>query len=153
MNVEAGMNANFGANSSFLNNSNGRQIGSYYNGSSNRLGSPIGYVGLNDDSGSILSSMARNVWGNGNVNYQNNPANMSSFVPSGSGNQVGITGDSINWEVLLLPMGWVAFQASGRVTLAVELEITLVCRLPAMEGAMQLVPLVNLSLHQPMHMK
>ncbi|VAH44348.1 unnamed protein product [Triticum turgidum subsp. durum] len=97
MNVETGMNANFGANSSFLNNSNGRQMGSYYNGGSNRLGSPIGYVGLNDDSGSILSSMGRNVWGNGNVNYQNSPTNMSSFVPSGSGSQVGITGDGINW--------------------------------------------------------
>jgi RNA-binding protein Musashi len=97
MNVDAGMNANFGANNSFLSNSNGRQMGSYYNGGSNRLGSPIGYVGLNDDSGSILSSMGRNVWGNGNVNYQNSPTNMSSFVPSGSGSQVGLTGDSINW--------------------------------------------------------
>jgi RNA-binding protein Musashi len=41
--------------------------------------------------------MGRNVWGNGNVNYQNSPTNMSSFVPSGSGSQVGLTGDSINW--------------------------------------------------------
>nr|TKW30963.1 hypothetical protein SEVIR_2G073600v2 [Setaria viridis] len=95
MNVEGGMSGTFGANSGFINSSNGRQMGSYYNGSSNRLGSPIGYLGLNDDSGSMLSSMSRNVWGNGSLNYPSNPTNMNAFASPGNGGQVGITGD--NW--------------------------------------------------------
>ncbi|XP_066391074.1 heterogeneous nuclear ribonucleoprotein 1-like isoform X1 [Miscanthus floridulus] len=98
MNVEGGMSGYFGASSGFVNSSNGRQIGSYFNGSSNRLGSPIGYVGLNDDSGSILSSMSRNVWGNGNLNYTGNPTNTNSFAPPGSGG--GIPGDEISWGSL-----------------------------------------------------
>ncbi|KAK8460736.1 hypothetical protein SEVIR_2G381200v4 [Setaria viridis] len=40
MNMEGGMSGNFGASSGFINSSNGRQLGSYYNGSSNRLGNP-----------------------------------------------------------------------------------------------------------------
>ncbi|KAG2646487.1 hypothetical protein PVAP13_2KG512100 [Panicum virgatum] len=95
MNIEGGMSGNFGAGSGFINSSSGRQIGSYYNGSSNRLGSPIGYVGLNDDSGSILNSMSRNVWSNGNLNYTGNPTNMNAFAPPGSGG--GIPGDGISW--------------------------------------------------------
>ncbi|XP_066396905.1 heterogeneous nuclear ribonucleoprotein 1-like isoform X2 [Miscanthus floridulus] len=95
MNVEGGMSGTFGANSGFISNSNGRQMGSYFNGSSNRLSSPIGYLGLNYDSGSMLSSMSRNVWGNGSLNYTSNPTNMSAFAPPGNGGQVSITGD--NW--------------------------------------------------------
>ncbi|XP_062189017.1 heterogeneous nuclear ribonucleoprotein 1-like isoform X1 [Phragmites australis] len=95
MNIEGGMSGNFGASSGFINSSNGRQIGSYYNGSSNRLGSPIGYVGLNDDSGSVLSSMARNVWGDGSLNYTGSPTNTNSFAPPGGSG--GIPGDSISW--------------------------------------------------------
>ncbi|GJN09986.1 hypothetical protein PR202_ga28044 [Eleusine coracana subsp. coracana] len=94
MNLESGMGASFGANSGFISSSNGRQLGSYYNGSSNRLSSPIGYLGPNDDSGSMLSSMARSVWGNGNLNYANNPTNTNAFASPGSGGQVGITGDT-----------------------------------------------------------
>jgi RNA-binding protein Musashi len=94
MNIESGMSGNFGAGNGFINSASGRQIDSFYNGSSNRLGSPIGYVGLNDDSGSMLSSMGSNVWGNGNLNYTN-PANTNSFGPPGSGR--GIPGDSISW--------------------------------------------------------
>lgn len=94
MNVEGGMSGTFGANSGFISNSSGRQMGSYYNGGSNRLGSPIGYLGLNDDSASMLSS-ARNVWGNGSLNYPSNHTNVSAFASPGNGGQVGITGD--NW--------------------------------------------------------
>jgi RNA-binding protein Musashi len=94
MDLESGMGASFGANSGFISSSNGRQICSYYNGSSNRLGNPIGYIGLKDDSGSRLSSMARSVWGNGNINYVNNPANTNAFASPGNGGQVSITGDT-----------------------------------------------------------
>uniref|UniRef100_A0A0A9B7S6 Uncharacterized protein n=1 Tax=Arundo donax TaxID=35708 RepID=A0A0A9B7S6_ARUDO len=115
MNVEGGMSGNFGANSSFINSSNGRQRGSFYNGSSNRLGSPIGYVGLNDDSGSILSSMSRNVWGNGNLSYTGNPTNTNSFGPPGSGG--GIAGDSISWGGLTSAhgMGNISSLGSGNL--------------------------------------
>jgi RNA-binding protein Musashi len=95
MNVEGGMSGTFGASSGFISNSNGRQMGSYFNASSNRLGSPIGYLGLNDVPGSMLSSMSRNVWGNGSLNYPSNPTNMSAFASPGNGSQVSLTGD--NW--------------------------------------------------------
>jgi RNA-binding protein Musashi len=95
MNVEGGMSGTFGATSGFISNSNGRQMGSYFNASSNRLGSPIGYLGLNDVPGSMLGSMSRNVWGNGSLNYPSNPANMSAFASPGNGGQVSLTGD--NW--------------------------------------------------------
>ncbi|CAN6168604.1 unnamed protein product, partial [Urochloa humidicola] len=115
MNIEGGMSGNFGGSSGFINSSNGRQIGSYYNGSSNRLGSPIGYVGLNDDSGSILSSMSRNVWSNGNLNYTGNPTNMNAFAPPGSGG--GIPGDGISWGGLTSAhgMGNISSLGSGNL--------------------------------------
>jgi RNA-binding protein Musashi len=110
MNIESGMSGNFVAGSDFINSSSGHQIGSFYNGSSNRLGSPVGYVGLNDDSGSILGSMGRNVWGNGNLNYAN-PANTSSFGPPGSGG--GIPGDGISWGGLTSAHGMGNISAIG----------------------------------------
>ncbi|XP_062187288.1 heterogeneous nuclear ribonucleoprotein 1-like [Phragmites australis] len=117
MNIEGGTSANFGANSGFINSSNGRQIGSYYNGSSNRLANPVGYLGLTDDSGSILSSMSRNVWGNGNLNYMSNPTNMNAFASTGIGGQGSITGDSINWGGLTSAhaMGSISSLGSGNL--------------------------------------
>uniref|UniRef100_A0A0A9AK96 Uncharacterized protein n=1 Tax=Arundo donax TaxID=35708 RepID=A0A0A9AK96_ARUDO len=113
MNIEGGARANFGANSVFINSSNGRQMGSYYNGSSNRLGNPLGYIGRNDDSGSILSSISRNVWGNGNLNYMSNPTNANAFASTGIGGQVGITGDSINWGGLTSAHGMGSISSLG----------------------------------------
>ncbi|GJN24813.1 hypothetical protein PR202_gb12579 [Eleusine coracana subsp. coracana] len=115
MNLESGMGASFGANSGFISSSNGRQLGSYYNGSSNRLSSPIGYLGLNDDSGSMLSSMARNVWGNGNLNYASNPTNTNAFASPGSGGQVGITGDTWGGLSSAHGMGSISSLGSGNL--------------------------------------
>ncbi|CAN6165435.1 unnamed protein product [Urochloa humidicola] len=84
-----------GANSGFIGSSNGMPMGSYYNGSSNRLVSPIGYPGLNDGSGSMLSSMSWRVWGNGCIYYPSNPSNMNAFASPGNGGQVSIADD--NW--------------------------------------------------------
>jgi RNA-binding protein Musashi len=82
------MSGTFGANSGFISNSNGRQMGSYFNGSSNRLSSSIGYLGY--DSGSMLSSMSRNF--NAGVNYPINPTNMSAFAALGNGGGVNYMG-------------------------------------------------------------
>ncbi|PWZ14123.1 Heterogeneous nuclear ribonucleoprotein 1 [Zea mays] len=115
MNVEGGMSGTFGASSGFISNSNGRQMGSYFNASSNRLGSPIGYLGLNDVPGSMLSSMSRNVWGNGSLNYPSNPTNMSAFASPGNGSQVSLTGD--NWGGLpsVHGMGNISSLGSGNL--------------------------------------
>ncbi|KAG2640611.1 hypothetical protein PVAP13_2KG106700 [Panicum virgatum] len=96
MNVGGWLSGPCGPNYGFINSFNGMQMGPYYNGSSNRLVGPIGYhLGLNDHSGSMLSSMSRSVWGNGNLNYPSNPSNMNAFSSPGNGGQVSITGD--NW--------------------------------------------------------
>ena len=95
MNVGGWLSGPFGPNYGFINSSNGMQVGPYYNGNSNRLGGPIGYLGLNDHSGSMLSSMSRSVWGNGNLNYPSNPSDMNAFSSPGNGSQVSIIGD--NW--------------------------------------------------------
>ncbi|CAN6197157.1 unnamed protein product [Urochloa humidicola] len=96
MDVQGGMSGTFaGANPGFISSSNVRPMGSYYNGSSNRLVSPMGYPGLNDGSGSMLSSMSWRVWGNGSIYYPSNPTNMNAFSSPGNGGQVSITGG--NW--------------------------------------------------------
>ncbi|CAN6203302.1 unnamed protein product [Urochloa humidicola] len=95
MNAEGGMNGTFGANSSFISSSNGRQMGSYYNRSSNRLVGPIGYLAGINNSGSVFSSMSWSVWGNGNLNYLTIPTHMNVFASPGNGGQVSIT--SGNW--------------------------------------------------------
>jgi RNA-binding protein Musashi len=115
MNLENGMGASFGANSGFINSSNGRQLGAYYNGNSNRLGNPIGYLGLNDDSGPMLSSVARSVWGNGNINYANNPTNTNVFASPGSGGQVSITGDTWGGLSSAHGMGSISNLGSGNL--------------------------------------
>ncbi|CAN6203287.1 unnamed protein product [Urochloa humidicola] len=93
MNIQGGMSGTFGSNSGFISSSNRTQMGSYYNGSSNRLVSPIGYPSLNDGSGSTLSSISSwSIWGNGSINYPSNPTNMNDFASPGNGGQVNITG-------------------------------------------------------------
>ncbi|RLN33291.1 heterogeneous nuclear ribonucleoprotein 1-like [Panicum miliaceum] len=84
-----------GPNYGFINSSNGMQMGPYYNGTVRRLGGPFGYLGLNDHSGPMLSSMSRSVWGNGNLNYPGNPTDMNAFSSPGNGGQVSTIGD--NW--------------------------------------------------------
>ncbi|CAL5066642.1 unnamed protein product [Urochloa decumbens] len=105
-----GMNAQ-----GFISSSNGRQMGSYYNGSSNILVSPIGYPVLNDGSGSMLSSMSWSVWGNGSINYPSNPRNMNALASPGNGGQVSITGG--NWGGIPSAHGMGNISSLGSVNL------------------------------------
>ncbi|CAN0927212.1 Heterogeneous nuclear ribonucleoprotein 1 [Linum grandiflorum] len=71
----------------------------YYIENTNRYGSPIGYEngGSNNLGGntSFFSSMTRNMWGNGGLNYNNSASANSAGLESG-GNTFG-SNNSINW--------------------------------------------------------
>ncbi|KAM7498412.1 hypothetical protein LguiA_022826 [Lonicera macranthoides] len=102
LNLEQGMNPNYGGNADFNNStlSYGRGVNPYYGGSSNRFGSPIGFDGGSGGNSSFFSSTPRNLWGNGGLNYNTSSTNSSAFVGSGSG---GIGGGSfgnsgVNWS-------------------------------------------------------
>ncbi|VAI05066.1 unnamed protein product [Triticum turgidum subsp. durum] len=65
MNFDPGMNPGIGGSSNFNNSVQyGRQINPYYSGNSGRYNSNISYGGVNDNSGSVFNSLARNLWGN-----------------------------------------------------------------------------------------
>ncbi|XP_039020582.1 heterogeneous nuclear ribonucleoprotein 1-like isoform X2 [Hibiscus syriacus] len=99
MNFELGLNPSFGNGTHFSNY--GRGMSPYYIGNTNRFGSPIGYDGSNVGVGnaSFFSSVTRNLWGNGGLNYN---ANASSGAHAGSGSgsiAASAFGDSgINWS-------------------------------------------------------
>ncbi|XP_072973596.1 uncharacterized protein [Typha angustifolia] len=103
-NFEPGVNHSFGGTSTFSNSlSYGRQQSPYYNGSSSRYNTNTGYGGVNDNAGSVFSSLARNIWGNGSLNYATNIASSNAFMPSGSGS-LGVFGNEIvNWGGLSSP--------------------------------------------------
>ncbi|KAK9135603.1 hypothetical protein Syun_014933 [Stephania yunnanensis] len=75
-----GVLANFSGNLGF-----GRGLNPYYGGNSSRYSNSIGFGGGNGGSNSVLSSMARNVWGNGGLNYSSTAVNSNAFIGSGSG--------------------------------------------------------------------
>ncbi|KAM7525287.1 hypothetical protein LguiA_015189 [Lonicera macranthoides] len=83
-NSESGFSTsgNFGSNLGY-----GRGLNPFYNASSNRYSSPVGYGG----NGSVLSSTNPNMWGNGNLNYAANSVNSNDFVGSRSGSN-GLAG-------------------------------------------------------------
>ncbi|MBA0822235.1 hypothetical protein Goarm_019047, partial [Gossypium armourianum] len=100
MNFEPGLNPGFGNSTNF--NNYGRGLSPYYIGNTNRFGSPIGYDGSNGGGGntSFFSSVTRNLWGNGGLNYNANAASSSAYAGSGSGS-IGTSafGNSgINWS-------------------------------------------------------
>ncbi|XP_073014486.1 heterogeneous nuclear ribonucleoprotein 1-like [Typha latifolia] len=98
MNFEPGMNLRFGGNSNFNNNLNyGRQLSPNYSGSSSRYTSNVGYGVGNDATGSVFSSVARNVWGNGSLNYTTNSTSSNAFMTSGNGSLGGFGNNSVNW--------------------------------------------------------
>lgn len=99
MSFEPGMSPNYGGSANFNGNLGyGRGLNPYYIGNSNRFGSPIGYDGGGGNT-SFFSSVTRNLWGSGGLNYGTNTANSSALMGSGSGNVGGSTfGNSgINW--------------------------------------------------------
>ncbi|KAJ7960283.1 heterogeneous nuclear ribonucleoprotein 1 [Quillaja saponaria] len=100
VNFEPGLSPGFGGSANFNTNiSYGRGPSPYYIGNSNRFGNPIGYDGGNGGNNSFFSSVTRNLWGNGGLNYGTSSANSSAYIGSGSGsvggNTFGNTG--VNW--------------------------------------------------------
>ncbi|OAY85937.1 RNA-binding protein Musashi homolog 2-like [Ananas comosus] len=97
MNFEPGINPSFDRSRNFNNNLNyGQQLNPYYGASSSRFNSNSGYSGGSDITGSMFSSVARNIWSDGSLNYTTNSSN--SFTPSGSGNIGRFVNNSANWE-------------------------------------------------------
>ncbi|KAI9108970.1 hypothetical protein K1719_019925 [Acacia pycnantha] len=100
MNFEPGLNPGFGGNANFNSNlSYARGLNPYYVGSSNRFGSSIGYDGGNGGNSSFFSSVTRNLWGTGGLNYGTASANSNNaYMGSGSGNVGGNSfGTGVNW--------------------------------------------------------
>lgn len=98
LNMEPGLSPSYGGNSNFGNNLGyARMLSPYYGGNSNRYTTPIGYGGGNGRSDSLLSSTARNVWGNGGLNVAANSSNPGAYLSSGSGG-LGVFGNAgTNW--------------------------------------------------------
>lgn len=100
VNFEPGLSANFGGTANFSSNvSYGRGLSPYYIGNTNRFSSPIGYDGGNGGNTSFFSSVTRNLWGNGGLNYNTNTTSSNAYIGSGSGNTGGNTfgGNAVNW--------------------------------------------------------
>nr|CAD1837725.1 unnamed protein product [Ananas comosus var. bracteatus] len=98
MNIEPGINPSFDRSRNFNNSLNyGQQLSPYYSASSSRYDSSSGYGGGSDITGSMLSSVDPNIWGDGGLNYSANSASSNSFTPSGGGNIGGFGNNSANW--------------------------------------------------------
>ncbi|KAJ6799711.1 heterogeneous nuclear ribonucleoprotein 1-like [Iris pallida] len=105
VNFEPGMNPSYGGNSNINSSlSYGRALSPYYSGNSNRFSSPIGYGGGNGSPGTVFSSPARNLWGNGGLNYTTNSASSNSYLASGSGGLGGFPSSGLNWGVSSPPI-------------------------------------------------
>ncbi|GKV18391.1 hypothetical protein SLEP1_g28786 [Rubroshorea leprosula] len=100
MNFEPSLSPSFGSNTNCSSNiSFGRGLSPYYIGNTNRFSGHIGYDGGNGGNSSFFSSVTRNLWGNGGLNYNTSTASSSAYMGSGSG---GIGGSNfgnngINW--------------------------------------------------------
>ncbi|XWS31051.1 hypothetical protein CRYUN_Cryun23aG0043900 [Craigia yunnanensis] len=100
MNFEPGLNPSFGNSANFSGNmSYGRGLSPYYIGNTNRFGIPIGYDGSSGGNTSFFSSVTRNLWGNGGLNYNTNAASSSAYMGSGTGSIGGraFGNSGINW--------------------------------------------------------
>ncbi|KAK1292565.1 Heterogeneous nuclear ribonucleoprotein 1 [Acorus calamus] len=91
MNFETGLNSNYGGSAGFNNShSYGRAMTPYYGGNSNRFSAP-------SPIGSLFSSTARNVWGNG-LNYGTSSSISNAYTGSGSGGGLGVfSNNGVNW--------------------------------------------------------
>lgn len=103
VNFEPGLSPGFGGNANFSSNlSYGRGVNPYYVGNSNRFNTPHAYDGGNGGSSSFFSSVTRNLWGSGGLNYGTNSASSSAYPGSGSGSIGGSTfgNTGVNWGSL-----------------------------------------------------
>ncbi|GAV74595.1 RRM_1 domain-containing protein [Cephalotus follicularis] len=86
MNFEPGLSSSYEGNANFNSNlSYGRGLNPYFIGNANRLVNSIGYDGSNGGNTSFFSSVTRNLWGNGDLNYNSNSTSSSAYMGSGSG--------------------------------------------------------------------
>lgn len=87
LNFEPGLSPGYGGSANFNSNlSYGRGLNPYYVNSSNRVGGPIGFDGVNGGSSSFFSSATRNLWGSGGLGYGTNSTSSSTFAVAGNGN-------------------------------------------------------------------
>lgn len=87
-NMESGLSSDYAGSGSFSPNIGyGRGLlNPVQNMYSNRYNNPVGYgVGIGGSS-SLLNSTSRNMWGNGNLNYDSKSANSNEFIEPGGGN-------------------------------------------------------------------
>ncbi|CAD5177892.1 unnamed protein product [Musa acuminata subsp. malaccensis] len=98
MNFEPSLIPSFGGNSSFSNNIGyGRGLSPYYSANSTRYSSPIGYGGGSANASSGFSSVTRNAWSGGDLNYGTNSASSNAYMASGNGSLGGFGNSTINW--------------------------------------------------------
>ncbi|KAK9091909.1 hypothetical protein Syun_026820 [Stephania yunnanensis] len=100
VNFEPSLSPSYGGTANFSGNLGfGRGLNPYYGGNSSRYSNSIGFGGGNGGSNSVLSSVARNVWGNGGLNYSSTAANSNAFIGSGSGSIGGSSfgNNGANW--------------------------------------------------------
>ncbi|PKI35534.1 hypothetical protein CRG98_043988 [Punica granatum] len=101
MNFEPGLNPTYEGTTNFNGNvSYARGLNPYYIGNPNRFSNAVGYDGGSGGSSSFFSSVTRNLWGNGGLNYSTNSANSTNYSTSGGtmstgGTNFGSTG--VNW--------------------------------------------------------
>ncbi|XP_039027388.1 heterogeneous nuclear ribonucleoprotein 1-like [Hibiscus syriacus] len=101
MNIEPRLKPTFGNSAHFSSNmSNGQGLSPYYVSNTNRFGSnPMGYDGTSGGNTSFFSSVTRNLWGNGGLNYNTKASGSSAYMGSGSGSIGGSDSgnNGINW--------------------------------------------------------
>ncbi|XP_041004857.1 heterogeneous nuclear ribonucleoprotein 1 isoform X1 [Juglans microcarpa x Juglans regia] len=100
INFEPGLSPGFGGSANFNSNlSYGRGLNPYFVGNSNRFSSPIGYDGRNGGNSSFFSSVTRNLWESGGLNYGTNSARSSAYQGSGRGSiaEGTFANAGVNW--------------------------------------------------------
>ncbi|KAK4743433.1 hypothetical protein SAY87_001434 [Trapa incisa] len=102
MNFETGLGPSYEGTPNYSGSvSYARGMNPYYIGNPNRFSYAVGFDGGNGGNSSFFSSVTRNLWGNGGLNYSTNPANSTSYSPSGGTLSTGgatLFGNAgINW--------------------------------------------------------
>ncbi|KAG6477226.1 hypothetical protein ZIOFF_066478 [Zingiber officinale] len=98
MNFEPSLIPSIGGNSNFGNNIGyGRGLNPYYSGNSTRFNNLIGYSGGSSNTNSFFSSMPRNAWGSGGLNYTTNSASSNAYMSHDNGNLGGFGSNALNW--------------------------------------------------------
>ncbi|XP_059662419.1 heterogeneous nuclear ribonucleoprotein 1-like [Cornus florida] len=109
VNLDPVLSPSFGGNSNFNNNLGyGQLLSPCYNGNSNRYNTPIGYGAGNGRNGYLLSSSARNMWGNAGLNNVTNSASTGAYLGFGSGS-FGVSRSGASWASPINAQG-------GRIT-------------------------------------